>query len=146
MDTFAYLGSTMSSSTLLDAEISSRIVEAAAVTAKLKKRVWGNDLLSERTRMCVYQACVMSTLLYGRESWTTYARLHGFHLRCLWRLLHIRSGQSHQHRCPGARWLIEHFFTAHSVTPSIACQEKSFTEKCRRASVAWVDRCCTTRT
>ena len=44
--------------------------------------------------MCVYQGCVMSTLLYGSESWTTYARqerrLNGFHLRCLRRLLHIR--------------------------------------------------------
>ena len=49
------------------------------------QRVWGNDLLSERTKMCVYQACVLSTLLYGSESWTTYARqerqLNGFHLR-----------------------------------------------------------------
>ena len=44
--------------------------------------------------MCVYQACALSTLLYGSESWTTYARrerqLNRFHLRCLRRLLHIR--------------------------------------------------------
>ena len=44
--------------------------------------------------MCVYQACVLSTLLYGSESLTTYARqerrLNGLHLRCLRRLLHIR--------------------------------------------------------
>ncbi|XP_068680380.1 uncharacterized protein [Montipora foliosa] len=62
--------------------------------AKLSKRVWGNDLLSERTKMCVYQACVLSTLLYGSESWTSYAtqerRLNAFHLRCLRRPLHIR--------------------------------------------------------
>ena len=94
VDTFTYLGSTVSSLTSLDAEISCRITKAAAVMAKLNKRVWGNDLLRERTKMCVYQACVLSTLLYGRESWTTYARqerqLDGFHLRCLRRLLHIR--------------------------------------------------------
>ena len=93
VDTFTYLGSTVSSSTSLDAEISCRIVKAAAVMAKLNKRVWGNDLLSKRTKMCVYQACVLLTLLYGSESWTTYARqerrLNGFHLRCLRRLLHI---------------------------------------------------------
>ena len=79
VDTFTYLGSTVSSSTSLDAEISFRI---------------GNDLLSERTQMCVYQACVLSTLLYDSESWTTYARqerrLNAIHLRCLWRLLLIR--------------------------------------------------------
>ena len=94
MDTFTYLGSTVSSSTSLDAEISFRVAKAAAVMAKLNKRVWGNDLLSEKTKMCVYQACVLSTLLYGSESWTTYARqerrLNGFHLRCLRHLLHIR--------------------------------------------------------
>ena len=94
VDIFTYLGSTVSSSTSLNAEISCRIAKAAAVMAKLNKRVWGNELLSERTKMCVYQACVLSTLLYGSESWTTYARperrLNGFHLRCLRRLLHIR--------------------------------------------------------
>ena len=59
VDTFTYLGSTVSSSTSLDAEIRCRIAKAAAVMAKLNKRVWGNDLLSERTKMCVYQACVL---------------------------------------------------------------------------------------
>ena len=41
----------------------------------------------------MYQACVLSTLLYGSESWTTYARqenrLESFHLRCLRRVLGI---------------------------------------------------------
>ena len=92
--TFTYLGSTVSSLSSLDAEISSRIARAAAVMAKLNKRVWRNDLLSKRTKICVYQACVLSTLLYGSESWTTYTgkerRLNGFHLRCLRRLLRIK--------------------------------------------------------
>ena len=65
VDTFTYLGSTVSSSTSRAAEISCRITKTAAVMAKLNKRVWVNDLLSERTKMCVYQACVLSTLLYG---------------------------------------------------------------------------------
>ena len=100
VDIFTYLGSIVSSSTSLDAEISCRIAKAAAVMAKLSKRVWGNDLLSERTKMCVYQACVLSTLLYGSESWTTYARqerrLNAFHIRCLRHLLHIRGSCSKQ--------------------------------------------------
>ena len=94
VDTFTYLGSTMSSSTSLDAEISCRIAKAAAVMAKLTKQVWGNDLLSERTKMCIHQTCVLLTLLYGSEFWMTYARkeqqLNRFHLCCLRRLLHIR--------------------------------------------------------
>ena len=94
VDAFTYLGSTVTSSTSLDAEISSRIAKAAGVMAKLNKRVWNNSLLSVRTKVCVYQACVLSTLLYGSESWTTYARqerrLNGFHLRSLRRLLYIK--------------------------------------------------------
>ena len=48
VDTFT--SSTVLSSILLDAEISCRIVKAAAVTATLNKRVWGNDLLTEMTK------------------------------------------------------------------------------------------------
>ena len=84
----------MSSKASLDAEISSRIAKAAGVMAKLNKRVWINDLLSERTKLQVYRSCVLSTLLYGSESWPTYTRqekrLNGFHLRCLRRLLQIK--------------------------------------------------------
>lgn len=90
MNTFTYLGSTVTGSTSLDAEINSRIAKAAGVMAKLNKRVWNNSLLSERTKVCIYQACVLSTLLYGSESWSTYGRqechLNRFHLcslRCL---------------------------------------------------------------
>ena len=94
VESFTYLGSTISSSLSLDAEISTRIGKAAAVMAKLNKRVWSNSQLTENTKLRVYQACVLSTLLYGSESWTTYAsqekRLNSFHLRCLRRLLHIK--------------------------------------------------------
>ena len=41
----------------------------------------------------MYQTCVLSRLLYGSESWTTYARqencLESFHLRCLHCILGI---------------------------------------------------------
>jgi hypothetical protein len=43
--------------------------------------------------MRVYQACVLSMLLYGSESWTLYShqerRLNAFHMRNLRRLLGI---------------------------------------------------------
>nr|KAG5691627.1 hypothetical protein BaRGS_023798 [Batillaria attramentaria] len=94
VDSFTYLGSTISSSLTLDTEISTRIGKAAAVMAKLRKRVWSNSQLTENTKLRVYKACILSTLLYGSESWTTYAsqekRLNIFHLRCLRRLLHIK--------------------------------------------------------
>ena len=61
--------------------------------SKLGKRVWQNNLLTLKTKMKVYQACTISTLLYGSESWTTYSRqenrLETFHNRCLRRILDI---------------------------------------------------------
>ena len=44
--------------------------------------------------MAVYRACVLSTLLYGSESWTRYARqekrLNTFHMRNLRRILGVK--------------------------------------------------------
>ena len=62
--------------------------------AQLSKRVWTNKQLTLNTKLKVYQACVLSSLLYGSESWTTYARqenrLESFHIRCLRRILGIK--------------------------------------------------------
>ena len=61
--------------------------------AKLSARVWENTKLTVHTKVAVYRACIVSTLLYGSESWTTYARqekrLNTFHMRCLRRILSI---------------------------------------------------------
>ena len=66
--------------------------------ARLIKRVWENTMLTIKTKTQVYQACVLSTLLYGGESWTLYTRqerrLNTSHLRCLRRILGI-SWQDH---------------------------------------------------
>ena len=56
-------------------------------------RVWTSPKLSVKTKMAVYNACVISTLLYGSETWTTYAGqergLNSFHLRSIRRILGI---------------------------------------------------------
>ena len=66
---------------------------AAAALARLGRRVWDNTMLTISTKMKVYQACVLSTLLYGSETWTLYShqecRLNTFHLRCFRRTLGI---------------------------------------------------------
>ena len=93
VDNFRYLGSLISSNLSLDAEINARIGNAATVMSKLQKRVWENKNLTLNTKMKVYQACVLSTLLYGSETWTTYVKqetkLNVFHMRCLRKLLGI---------------------------------------------------------
>ena len=94
VDSFTFLGSTISSSLSLETEISTRIGKTTATMDKLNKRMWNNSLLAENTKLQVHHACVLSTLLYGSESWTTYAkqekRLNSYHLCCLRRLLNIR--------------------------------------------------------
>ena len=49
--------------------------------------------VSDHTKVNVYKAFVISTLLYGSESWTMHAhqekRLNVFHMRCLRRILGI---------------------------------------------------------
>ena len=64
VNSFTYLGSTVSDMLNLDTEISSRITKAAGVMAKLDKRVWNNSLLSERTKALVYQACVLHPVVW----------------------------------------------------------------------------------
>ncbi|CAH1252113.1 OBSCN [Branchiostoma lanceolatum] len=90
---FTYLGSTASNNLSLDKEIDKRIGKAATTLARLTTRVWENPKLSVKTKMAMYNACVLSTLLYGSETWSTYAkqenRLNAFHMRCMRRILGI---------------------------------------------------------
>ena len=90
---FTYLWSTVTSNLSLDTEIDKQIAKAAAVLSKLSKRVWKNNQLTLNTKLKDYQACVLSTLLYGSASWTTYIQhenhLESFHLRCLRRIMGI---------------------------------------------------------
>ena len=88
-----YIGSTIDNNLSLNAEINIRVAKAAAVMSKLNRRVWQNNNLTQMTKLHVYQACVLSTILYSSEAWTTYTRqekkLNSFHLRCPRRILDI---------------------------------------------------------
>ena len=105
VDQFTYLGSTICSNLSLDSEINKRIGKAATTLARLTTRVWENPKLTTQTKMAVYNACIISTLLYGSETWTTYARqekrLNSFHMRCLRRIL----GISWQDKIPNTKVL-----------------------------------------
>ena len=83
-----YLGSTIS-----DSELHKCIGKAATTFSRLTKRVWSDKMLTEHTKIQVYTACVVSTLLYGSESWILRARqerkLKVFQLGYLRRILNI---------------------------------------------------------
>uniref|UniRef100_UPI0033949111 hypothetical protein n=1 Tax=Acinetobacter baumannii TaxID=470 RepID=UPI0033949111 len=90
---FNYLGSTLSNFVSVGVVVNRRIAKAAAVMARLNRRVWKTPSLNMKITLRVYQACVIITLLYGSETWTTYAsqerKLNSFQLRCLRRILQI---------------------------------------------------------
>ena len=81
---FTYLGSTITDNLSLDAEINKRIGKVASTLARLTPCVCTSPKLSIKAKMAVYNACVISTLLYGSEPWSTYAgqerRLNTFHM------------------------------------------------------------------
>ena len=91
---FTYLGSTLSQSANIDKEISNRIAKASASFGRLRQNVWDRKGLTHSTKVKVYRAAVLPTLLYASETWTLYRRhtqkLNHFHLGCLRRILGIR--------------------------------------------------------
>ena len=87
---FKYLGSIMSSNNKIDIEIVNKMGKASTAFAKLQDRLWKNKHVSINVKYKVYRAVVLSTLLYGGETWTIYRyqvkKLHAFmihHLRAI---------------------------------------------------------------
>ena len=93
VEDFSYLGSTISSSLSLEAELNKRIGKVASAMSKLSTKVWETTNLTTNAKITVYNAYVLSTLIYDSETWTAYARqerrLNSFHLRCLPSILGI---------------------------------------------------------
>lgn len=93
VEKFKYLGSTITSQCDLDAEINSRIGAASASYGKLRSKVFRSHDLKLATKISVYRAIVLPSLLYGSETWCLYRRniksLDQFHLRCLRDIMNI---------------------------------------------------------
>jgi len=90
---FTYLGSTVTSTCDLTAEIQQLVNLTFASFGRMSKRVFTNRDLSARTKMAVYNAVCVSTLLYACQGGTPYRRhittLEAFHIRCLQTILHV---------------------------------------------------------
>ena len=91
---FTYLGSALTSDATIDTEINNRISKASAAFGRLYSRVWNQHDLRLQTKINVYNAVVLSTLLYACETWTCYRRhiklLESFHMRHLRKIIGIR--------------------------------------------------------
>ena len=84
---FKYLGAWITCDCKLDTELNNRICQAARSFGRLQNRVFKNHNLTLKTKMKVYTAVCLSTLLYGSEAWTLYARqtraLEAWHIKSL---------------------------------------------------------------
>jgi len=84
---FVYLGSIATANAVLDKEIAARIGKASSSFGKLTDRLWKDHDISLGTKISVYTAVVVKTLIHGCETWAPYKKqishLDAFHMRCL---------------------------------------------------------------
>nr|VZI34274.1 unnamed protein product [Spirometra erinaceieuropaei] len=93
VENFPFLGSTHSRNTKIDDEVANRISKASQAFGRLQSTVWNRHGLQLNTKLKMYKAVILPTLLYGAETWAVYAkqarRLNHFHLSCLRRILRL---------------------------------------------------------
>ena len=93
---FKYLGAYSSSDGTNTKEPYYRLGKAAGIFRELDK-IWKNRYINLPTKMQFYNACVLSTLLYGAECWTLKDkdkyRLDAFDMRCQRKNLKTRWSQ-----------------------------------------------------
>ena len=86
VELFKYLASIVSNDATADAEITARIAKATAAFGRLTKRLWRNRNIRVGTKISVYKATVVTSLLFGCEAWTLkkahIALLEQFHQSC----------------------------------------------------------------
>ena len=89
---FKYLGSYVSEDGSSTKEIKARIGIATSAMTRLAK-IWRGNTISFPVKIRLYKSLVLSTLLYGCESWTltadTERRIQAFESKCFRRMLHI---------------------------------------------------------
>ena len=94
VDKFTYFGSTLSRVVHIDDEVNARIAKASATSGRLRGSVWDRSGIRFDTKLNVYKAVVLTTLLYACETWTVNQRhakrLNHFHTSCLRKHLKIK--------------------------------------------------------
>ena len=85
---FTYLGSVISNDATVSKDLDNRLSKANSSLGRLLKRVWQSRSLRLSTKIHVYRAVVVPTLLYGAETGVLYRKqirlLERFHKRIKW--------------------------------------------------------------
>ena len=78
----------------VDKDIDNRLSKASSSFGHLSKRVWQNHALHIPTKIQVYRAVVLTSLLYGSETWVLHRRqirlLERFQQHCLRSIMNIK--------------------------------------------------------
>ena len=93
MKEFSYVGSLIAENGSIDMEVDKRIANTSKASGVLHQAVFKDAHLSINTKGKVYQACVLSVLMYGGECWTPLRKhlkkMNTFHHRCICTVLGI---------------------------------------------------------
>ena len=91
---FTYLGSVISNDATVNKDLDNRLARVSSTFGRLHKRVWQSHSLCLSTKMQVYHAVVVPTLLYGCATWVLYCKqirlLERFHQCCLHPIMGIK--------------------------------------------------------
>ena len=94
MEHFTCLGSVISSDATVSKDLDNRLSIASSSFGRLSKRVWQSHSLRLSTKLQVYRAVVVTTIMYGAETWVLYRKqiklLKRFQQRCLRSILGIK--------------------------------------------------------
>jgi len=86
-DKFPYLGSRFAPSLRAGVDVEYRLKKASSAFGALRDCVFANNHISAEAKVKVYNALVLSVLLYGSETWTLLKtdqdKLERFHRRCV---------------------------------------------------------------
>ena len=86
----------------MDVDIDRRVAQASKAFGAQRKSVFSDRDLLVPTKWKVYQACVLTVLLYGSECWVLLChqepKLESFHHRCLRAILGISKNQQWEQR------------------------------------------------
>ena len=89
-----YLGSVISNDATVSKDLDNRLSKANSSFGRLSKRVWQSHSLRLSTKIQVYTAVAVSTLLYDAETWVLYRKqirlLERFHKHCFRSILGIK--------------------------------------------------------
>ena len=101
VEEFEYLGSIVTANCELDREVNTRIRKASSNFRSLCRILWYQKKIKMGTKLRMFKAAILPTLLYGSETWAPLSkhlkRLQSFVIRCLRIILGVSVKEKRRH-------------------------------------------------